>query len=42
MTIRTRLIRYLITLLFRRYRFLMLDIVIGPKSHVQRNPRRMA
>lgn len=38
MPIRTRLIRYLITLLYRRYRFLVLDIVVGPYAHIHLNP----
>lgn len=37
MTIKTRLIRYLVTWLFHHYRFIVLDIVIPPDSHVQRN-----
>jgi len=40
MSIESRIIRTLIAWLLRRYYYQMMDLVVGPDRHIQRNPRR--
>jgi len=41
MSIETRIIRTLIGWLWKRYQFLMMDVVIPKDAHVHKNPRKV-